>query len=99
MPGIECHEYHRLAFRLPSFTSRGLFPLRDRLSLALDGDTINFGLTGSITIGSQLTVNHSITVSGPGAQVLRIHGNNSSRVFNELGQPTLQIARQSKASF
>src|SRR5262245_22527475 len=56
--------------------------LRDRLSLANDGDTINFGVTGSITLASQLTVNHSITISGPGAQVLRISGNNSSRVFN-----------------
>jgi hypothetical protein len=35
--------------------------LRDRLSLANDGDTINFGVTGSITLGSQLTHNRRAT--------------------------------------
>jgi hypothetical protein len=65
-----------------NLSDSGSGTLRDRLSLANNGDTINFAVAGSISLASQLTVNRNITISGPGAQVLKISGNNASRVFN-----------------
>jgi hypothetical protein len=57
--------------------------LRNALSIANDGDTITFAVTGSIGLTSgQLLVNHSITISGPGAENLAVNGNANSRVFH-----------------
>src|SRR5262249_47440078 len=46
-------------------------------------DTIVFqpGLSGTITLSRQLFVNDSVTITGPGAGVLTISGNNHSRIF------------------
>jgi CSLREA domain-containing protein len=45
-------------------------------------NTINFGVTGTITLGSQLTISNSVTIQGPGVSQLTISGNNTVRVFN-----------------
>jgi hypothetical protein len=56
--------------------------LRQALSVANDGDTINFAVTGTITLTSaELVVSHSITISGPGAASLAVSGNATFRVF------------------
>lgn len=47
-------------------------------------DTINFqsGLSGIIVLnGTQISINSSITINGPGARTLSVSGNNQSRVF------------------
>jgi len=57
--------------------------LRQALADANDGDTINFAVTGTITLTSgELLVDKSITISGPGASNLAIDGNAKSRVFH-----------------
>jgi|GEM_PF-2645670 len=59
--------------------------LRKAIQDAVPGDTVDFaaGLTGSITLGgSSLVIDKDLTISGPGAAVLEISGNQKSRVFS-----------------
>jgi hypothetical protein len=56
--------------------------LRQAIADAAPGDTINFAVTGTITLTSaELVINKDLTIQGPGAQVLTISGNNTMRVF------------------
>jgi hypothetical protein len=48
-------------------------------------DTITFqsGLSGQITLTTgQIAINDSVTITGPGANVIAVSGNNNSRIFN-----------------
>jgi hypothetical protein len=57
--------------------------LRQAIADAAPGDTINFAVTGTITLTSaELVINKDLTIQGPGAQVLTISGNNAVRVFH-----------------
>ncbi|HEV3198205.1 MAG TPA: choice-of-anchor Q domain-containing protein [Bryobacteraceae bacterium] len=59
--------------------------LRAAMTNAAAGDTINFqaGLKGTITLAAPLPViNQNLTISGPGASVLAISGNNQVRVLH-----------------
>ena len=62
--------------------------LRDAIAIAnLDyvGDTINFasGLSGTITLTRRRTCHTApMTINGPGAPLLAVSGNNSSRIFD-----------------
>jgi len=57
--------------------------LRQALSIVNDGDTIDFAVTGTITLTTgELLVNDSITISGPGVTNLAVDGNTESRVFH-----------------
>src|ERR1043166_9066688 len=57
--------------------------LRQALAVANDGDTIDAtGISGVITLTTgQLLVDKSVTINGPGADVLAVDGNASSVVF------------------
>src|ERR1700736_613233 len=58
--------------------------LRQAIINANSGDTINFtpGVTGTITLTTgELVINKTLTIFGPGANVLAISDNNSRRVF------------------
>src|SRR5437016_13583507 len=57
--------------------------LRQALAIANNGDTIDAtGISGAITLTSGvLLVDKSVTINGPGADVLAIDGNMISRVF------------------
>jgi hypothetical protein len=67
--------------------------LRQALADANDSDTIDFAVTGTIglTIG-ELSVDKSITISGPGADNLAIDGNAKSRVFYVSSGRTVTIS-------
>src|SRR4051812_26014553 len=57
--------------------------LRQALADANDSDTINFAVSGTISLtSSELLVNTSLTISGPGAGVLTVDGNATYRVFH-----------------
>lgn len=63
----------------------GTGSLRQAIADASNGDTINFdssldGQTIALTSG-QLVITKTLTISGPGANLLAISGKNSSRVF------------------
>ena len=70
------------------------FPtLRQALADANDGDTIEFGVTGIITLTTgELLVNKSITVNGPGSGNLSIDGNRTTRVLHVSRSVTAAIA-------
>ena len=44
-------------------------------------DTINFSTTGTILLGSALTLATDINIEGPGANLLTVSGNHADRVF------------------
>src|ERR1035438_6918094 len=63
----------------------GAGALRAVIAGALPGDTITFapGVGGMITLTSgELAINGNLTITGPGAKMLTISGNNSSGVFH-----------------
>lgn len=54
-----------------------------QVNIGTGGDTINFsGVTGTITLGSTLAITKSVSINGPGANVLAISGNDTVGVFN-----------------
>jgi hypothetical protein len=56
--------------------------LRQLITSALAGDTINFAVTGTVTLTSgQLSIGKNLTLSGPGPSLLTLSGNNASRIF------------------
>lgn len=57
--------------------------LRQALAVANNGDTIDAtGISGVISLSTgELLVDKSVMINGPGADVLAVDGNNSSRVF------------------
>ena len=64
----------------------GVGSLRDAITNVCTGGTINFdpalnGQTITLTSG-ELAINKSLTINGPGANLLTISGNNASRIFN-----------------
>ena len=51
----------------------GTGSLRELISISADNDTINFDVTGTITLTSgELAIAKNLTVSGPGANVLTV---------------------------
>lgn len=56
--------------------------LREALAFAVDGEVIEFSVTGTITLTSgQLLVDDSVTITGPGQEDLTISGNEANRVI------------------
>ena len=59
--------------------------LRQAIITASSGDTITFDMTtvtSPITLSGELLVNKSLTITGPGASLLSVSGNNAVRVIN-----------------
>ena len=60
----------------------GAGSLRQAIADALNGDTIDFGVTGTITLTTgELLVNKGITIHGSGPDHLTVDGNHASGVF------------------
>jgi len=65
-----------------STADSGTGSLRDAIAAASSGDTINVSVTGIITLtGGMLTIDKSLTISGPGASDLAVSGNKAVQVF------------------
>jgi hypothetical protein len=66
----------------------GLGSLRQAILDTPAGGTVDFqpGLAGSITLTSgELAITKDLTIAGPGSTVLKVSGNNASRVFDITG--------------
>jgi cell division septation protein DedD len=73
---------HAATITVTNTNDSGPGSLRQTLAAANDGDTINFGVTGTITlVTGHLLVNKSVIISGPGANYLAVDANHASRVF------------------
>src|SRR5262245_59117299 len=58
--------------------------LRQEIANTAANGTVDFapGVTGTITLTTgQITINKGLTITGPGAGVLSVSGNNSSSIF------------------
>ncbi|MGD8782635.1 MAG: choice-of-anchor Q domain-containing protein [Ignavibacteria bacterium] len=69
----------------------GTGSLRQAITNATSGDVIEFSVTGTITLSSQLTIGKNLTINGPGASALTISGNSSVRVIEVNSSYTLNI--------
>jgi len=68
----------------------GAGSLRQAILDAASGDTIEFAVTGTITLTSgELAISKSLTIKGPGSSHLTISGNNASRVFVNTADATI----------
>jgi len=71
----------------------GAGSLRQAIADSNDGDTIAFGVTGTITLTTgELLVTKSISIAGPGSDQLTLDGNHASRIFLVGDGPTVTIA-------
>ena len=79
--------------------------LRQALAIANDGDTIDAtGISGAINLTTgELVVDHSVSINGPGADLLAVDGNAASSVFHitSLGSVTISdvTIRNGQAGF
>jgi LPXTG-site transpeptidase (sortase) family protein len=66
----------------------GAGSLRQAIATAAPGETIDFSVTGIITLSSgQLTIDKNLTITGPGESNLTISGGGSSRIFEIASGP------------
>lgn len=63
----------------------GVGSLRQAIADATAGDTIDLtSLSGTINLGSELTINNDLIIEGPGADQLALDGQSASRIINQL---------------
>src|SRR5436305_13926966 len=56
--------------------------LRQAIAVSNSGDTIDFNVTGTIQLTSnELSVNHNLTITGPGPDSLKITAGGAFRIF------------------
>src|SRR5882672_4904882 len=71
----------------------GAGSLRQSIQGAAPGDTINFAITGTITLtNGELLLTNNLGIIGPGATNLAISGNQASRVFEIGSNITVSIS-------
>ncbi len=69
-------------FSVRNLNDNGPGSLRQTIAVAAAGDTIVFGVTGTISLASgALTITQDLDIEGPGANKLKISGGHVSRVF------------------
>lgn len=73
---------HAATVTVTNTNDSGPGSLRQALTIANDGDTINFAVSGTITLTSGgLPINKNIMISGPGADQLSVDGSQAIAVF------------------
>ncbi len=71
----------------------GANSLRQRITDASAGDTIDFSVTGTITLATgPLTINKNLNIIGPTSAGLTVDGNSASEVFNIGGGTTVTLS-------
>ena len=84
---------HSATNTVASVADTGAGSLRQLMADSGAGDTIVFGVTGTITLASgELVVDKDLSIVGPGTSVLAINGGQASRIFNIRSNVTALIA-------
>ncbi|MEO0473999.1 MAG: choice-of-anchor Q domain-containing protein, partial [Bacteroidota bacterium] len=68
-------------FTVQTNGNAGTGSLRESISQATSGDTIEFAVSGIIFLDSQIVLNKNLSILGPGADVLSISGKQETRLF------------------
>ena len=68
-------------FIVTNLADAGAGSLRQSVVNALAGDTITFGVTGTVVLADQLFIDKSLTITGATPALIAVSGNNSNRVF------------------
>ncbi|MCP3981621.1 MAG: hypothetical protein GY716_20165 [bacterium] len=79
-------------FVVTSTGDAGAGSLRQALADSTMGSTITFSVAGTIPVGSELLVAESLTIQGPGADVLELDGQNAGRVLRVTGGADVEIS-------
>jgi hypothetical protein len=78
---ITPHAYGTIT--ITNLNDHGPGSLRQAIADAAPGDTIDFAVTGTITLtNSELLITNNLTITNPSPLTLTVSGNNSNRVFN-----------------
>ena len=84
---------HAATITVTTTNDSGPGSLRQALANANNGDTINFAVTGAISLTSGgLGITKNVTISGPGANQLAVNGNQALFVFGVFPQKTVSIS-------
>jgi len=85
---------HAATIMVTNTNDNGPGSLRQALALANDGDTIDAtGISGVITLTSgELLVSQSVTIKGPGADLLAVDGNAAGTVFQVVSMGPVTIS-------
>ena len=79
-------------FTVTNTNDTGAGSLREALAITQAGDTIDFAVTGTITLSSTLPVTKSLTIQGPAAPGIIVSGNNAVRVFRMSGSSNVTLS-------
>ncbi|HEV3203488.1 MAG TPA: choice-of-anchor Q domain-containing protein, partial [Gemmataceae bacterium] len=94
-PKIEILEDRCLLSTVTNLLDNGPGSLRDAIANTPANGTVDFqqGLAGTITLTSgTLTIDKNLLISGPGASVITVSGNQSLQVFSILASPSVTIS-------
>jgi hypothetical protein len=94
-PNLETLEGRCVPSTVTNLNDAGAGSLRQAILDAPAGGTVDFqpGLSGTIALTTgELDIVRDLTISGPGANVITVSGNNRSRVFNIGSQANVSIA-------
>ena len=80
---------HAADLTVTSAADSGPGSLRQAIADAAPGDTIDFAISGTVTVASALPIGKRLTIVGPGATNLSIMGSGGNRLFNVTGGPTV----------
>jgi hypothetical protein len=70
----------------------GAGSLRQAIADAASGDTINFAITGTITLtNGELLITKNLSIVGPGAATLAIDGNRAGRIVEIVSNSTVAV--------
>jgi hypothetical protein len=92
---LETLEVRTVPSTVMNLNDSGTGSLRDAIANTAAGGTVDFqpGLTGTIILTSgELDIAEDLTITGPGAGVITVSGNNASRVFDIAAENTVTIS-------
>lgn len=79
------------ALTVTNLNNSGSGSLRDAVAGTAPGGTVDFDVTGTIVLSSEIVIDKDITIQGPGANQLTVSGGESTRIFNITAGTNIKI--------